>query len=146
MTAVAVRTPQTRPGDDARRVEARVLCWELRLQGLSIRMIAVAASDQLGYKISPATVHRLIREEADEKMRQPREDYRAYELDRLDRYLAVLEPKVRAGDVSAVQTAVRVSESRRKLLGLDAPVQVEATVHEVTQVDVELAEILRDVL
>jgi hypothetical protein len=39
---------------------------------------------------------------------------------------------------------VRNSESLRRLLGLDMPVKVDATVHEVRQEDVELAELIRE--
>lgn len=41
-------------------------------------------------------------------------------------------------------TRRRHSESYRKLLGIDAPTRVDATVHEVTQQDLELQEMLRD--
>jgi len=51
---------------------------------------------------------------------------RQMELDRLDHYLNRLDPKIEAGDEKAINTALRVGESRRKLLGLDAPTQSES--------------------
>ncbi|MFI5687889.1 hypothetical protein [Streptomyces sp. NPDC051636] len=44
----------------------------------------------------------------------------------------------------AIDRALRARESFRKLLGLDAAVKVDATVHEVTQQDLELQEMLRE--
>ncbi len=46
--------------------------------------------------------------------------------------------------LQAIATLQRLSESRRKLLGTDAPQKVDATVHEVDQSDLELAQIIRE--
>jgi hypothetical protein len=48
--------------------------------------------------------------------------------------------------LGAVDRLIRISESRRKLCGLDAPVRsaVDVTVTETTQEDLELAELLRE--
>lgn len=46
--------------------------------------------------------------------------------------------------VQAANTLKGLYESRRKLLGIDAAQKLDATVHQVDQVDVELAELLRD--
>jgi hypothetical protein len=42
--------------------------------------------------------------------------------------LQSITPQAVQGDLSAVNTAVRISESRRSLLGLDAPKQLEARI------------------
>jgi hypothetical protein len=149
VTTITTTTPtanRSRSGDNAHTVEARVLCWELRLQGYSIRQIAVLATQRLGRNLGKSRVAQLLTIEADERQAAPREAVRQYELDRLDRLLVFLEPRLRDGDPGAITTAVRLSESRRKLLGLDAPQQVtvDATVHEVTQEDLALAEMLRE--
>jgi hypothetical protein len=44
----------------------------------------------------------------------------------------------------AVDRALRARESFRRLFGLDQPTKVDATVHEVTQQDLELQEMLRE--
>jgi hypothetical protein len=41
------------------------------------------------------------------------------ELERLDSYLVGLEPRIAKGDHQAVNSAVRISERRSRLLGLD---------------------------
>jgi hypothetical protein len=56
------------------------------------------------------------------------EEYRAMETVRLDTYLGALSPQIEGGDFRAVGTAVRISERRSKLLGLDAPEAIDAVV------------------
>jgi hypothetical protein len=56
-----------------------------------------------------------------------REHDRALELARLDRLLLALKGAIDKGDVGAITEGRRLSESRRKLLGLDAPVKVAPT-------------------
>lgn len=46
--------------------------------------------------------------------------------------------------LKATDRLLRILERRAKLLGLDAAIKLEAVVHEVTQQDVELAELLRE--
>jgi hypothetical protein len=55
------------------------------------------------------------------------EEYREMELDRLDGLLHALQRKIRRGDAFAIEVARKLSESRRKLLGLDAPMKVAPT-------------------
>jgi hypothetical protein len=50
----------------------------------------------------------------------PSRELVALECARLDLMLEGLAPAVAAGELSAIDTALKVSESRRKLLGLDA--------------------------
>jgi hypothetical protein len=52
-------------------------------------------------------------------------------------------PKSRSAVTSLSSLALKVSERRAKLLGIDAAEKLEAVVTEVTQADLELAELLR---
>jgi len=45
--------------------------------------------------------------------------FRAMELDRLDYYLSKVRRKVEDGDLSAILVALRISDARSRLLGLD---------------------------
>lgn len=45
--------------------------------------------------------------------------------------------------LQAITTLQRLTESRRKLLGLDAAVRVDATVHEVTQDDLTITDLIQ---
>lgn len=112
---------------------------ELRLAGHSVRQIAAATG------MSRSTVHRREHQGiAQLPVLANADELRKVEVARLDRYLAALDQRVQAGDVNAIQAALRVSDRRSKLLGLDAPIQVEGTFTEVTQEDLELAEMMRE--
>lgn len=87
-------------GHSLRAIGARV---GLSHQGVSDRITAVLA--QL---VTPAA-----------------EEYRALETVRLDTYLEALSLRIGEGDYRSVGTAVRISERRAKLLGLDSPVQLD---------------------
>jgi len=54
---------------------------------------------------------------------------------------AYLDPDM---TLKATDRLLRILERRAKLLGLDAAIKMEATVHQVDQVDVGLAELIRD--
>lgn len=120
--------------------EQRIRCYQLRLSGLSVRQIATATG------LSVGTVSNRIQSEINARVLPLADEVRKVELDRLDGWLARLNTQIVAGVAVArnVEVAVRVSERRAKLLGIDAPQQLEATVHEITQTDVALAELVRE--
>lgn len=111
---------------------------DMRRSGMSHRAIASA----LGVSLKTAQ-NRL-----DEGLRlikvENAPEARKLEADRLDYLENKLQDAVDAGDVKAIATAKSISESRRKLFGLDAPVQHDVTVTETTQADIELAELVRE--
>jgi hypothetical protein len=112
----------------------------LRLQGWPLRRIAE------DIRVAHTTVKNYIDEEIEARTVPLLDEVVKIELDRYDRYLSKLEEAMedeRADIAKLVASAVRVSAERRKLLGYDAPQRVEATVHQVDQVDVELAEVVR---
>ena len=112
---------------------------EMRIAGHSWQAIA----DALGYdsKGSANTDVRRALEQARVELAIPREALRELEAERLDAELVRLEETqaaiwllVQAGDLRAIDTSLRIEEARRrnaerrsKLLGLDAPAQVELT-------------------
>lgn len=123
------------------RAELRVQAYDLKLKGWSLRRIGA----EIG--VSHVTVKTYIDEEVESRTIPLLNEVVQMELDRYDRYLARLEEAMddeKADVAKLVASAVRVSEARRKLLGYDAPQRVEATVHQVSETDVELAEIVRE--
>lgn len=56
-----------------------------------------------------------------QERRDDAEAIRALELARLDRLLLALEKGISGGDVGSINSAIRLSESRRRLEGVDAP-------------------------
>lgn len=120
--------------------EQEVRCYELRLAGKTFRQIAVETG------LAVATVHKRIEAHIAQRVQPLADELRAIEVDRLDRYLVALDAQIQEGRAVArnVEVAVRVSERRAKLLGIDAPEKVEAIVTQVTQEDLALAELVRE--
>jgi len=106
-------TSPERVAIDQRRKEM----LDLRVQGYSLRAIA----DKLGMHHS--SVGEAITAELDALTREPAEQLRTVELERMDAMLVALWPKVEGGDVASIQAALGVMQRRSKLLGLDAPVK-----------------------
>ena len=113
----------------ARRIKASIRAQEavrLRLAGASLPQIA----KQLVYK-SDSGVYKAIRRYLNETADRYSGDIelaRTQEEERLNSYLLSVAPQAQQGDVAAVNTSIRISESRRALLGLDAPKQLEARI------------------
>jgi hypothetical protein len=105
---------------------------QLKLAGASFRQIAATLRGQDGISngYNEASAHNDYHQEMarlDKLNEEAAEQARKAEIMRLDRYLASLNDAIDAGDPVAISTALKVGESRRKLLGLDAPSKVEAT-------------------
>lgn len=118
--------------------EQQVECYELRLTGMAFRQIATATG------LSVGTVHARIEAEIAERVLPLADAVRKMEVDRLDLWLSKLEAEMDKDPVRAIPVAVRVSERRAKLLGLDAPEKFEGTLTEITQEDVALAELVNE--
>jgi hypothetical protein len=114
-------------GDELRRMELMRLDGELeRLNGLEASVHEVLARKHI--TVSNGKVICLPDPDTGEETPLPDD---APVLQAVDRLLKIEESRRRNG------------ESRRKLLGLDAATKADVTVHEVTQQDVELQEMIR---
>jgi hypothetical protein len=99
---------------------------QLRVLGYTHQAIA----KELGYS-TPSASYKAVMRELNATARdhsESNEALRTLELKRLDQWLQSITPQAVRGDLTAVNTAVRISESRRNLLGLDAPKQLEARI------------------
>jgi DNA-binding Lrp family transcriptional regulator len=114
--------------------------YEMKLSGMTYRQIAEVV------KLAPSTVYERIKKRIAEEVQPLADELRAVEVDRLDRWLRRLDAQIEADQYVArnVEVAVRVSERRAKLLGIDAPEKVEAVITEVTQEDIALGELVRE--
>lgn len=112
--------------------ERRAKVLEMRLQGHSIGTIAAT----LGISTHLAAAH--LANALDGLVVDNATQLRQLELERLDRMLTALDDGIGNGDPKAVTAAIRISERRAKLLGLDKPIQVEATVVTVDLIDREI--------
>lgn len=72
------------------------------------------------------------------------EELRNIESDRLDRLQRAAWAKALQGDLPAIHTVLRIMERRARLFGLDAPIQVAATVEHLdpTVIDSEVARLV----
>jgi hypothetical protein len=137
-----------------REREARAL--ELRRDGLTYAQIG----EVLGVNRQMAT--RIVQRGLDRIVREPAEQIRRLELDRLDhlqveglnvlhrRHVVVQGGKVVKDDdgqpivddgptLHAIHTVLKVQARRAKLLGLDAPAKVEAKVMSIDELDMQIA-------
>ncbi len=126
--------PQRRP-NRAAIAEQQVRCYRLRLTGMSIRDIAAATG------LSVGTVHSRITGEIHSQVRPLADELRTVELDRLDDWLTHLNAQIKAGFAVArcIEVALRVSERRSKLLGLDASAASRVEVITLDTIDSEIA-------
>lgn len=118
----------------ARGVVRRNQALELRKKGATYRQIAATMRGTPGVPASycSANAYRDVKEELESVIAangEAAESVRVLELMRLDRLLAALDDGIEGGDATSINTAVRIGESRRKLLGLDAPEKQEVEVH-----------------
>lgn len=123
--------------------EQEIRCYELRLAGKSLDAIAKET------KLSKGTVHNRIQAHIEQRVQPLADELRAVMVDRLDVCIARLHAQIQDDELGSrlarnIEVLVKVEERRAKLLGVDAPERVEATVTEVTQEDLELQELLRE--
>jgi hypothetical protein len=109
------------PGKREAAVERHIQAFELRKAGASFREIAAT----LGVSVGTAyeDVQRVLAELTAQRQATAAE-YVAMELERLDAAQFALFQHLDSGDPQIVNSWVRVSESRRKLLGLDQPIDI----------------------
>src|SRR4051812_18656981 len=94
-------------------VERERMALELRKEGRSFSEIA----EELGYANHTGPL-RAVRRALVKTLQQPADELRQLEIERLDLLAQAIVTKVRAGDTEAGHLWLRLSESRRKLLGL----------------------------
>lgn len=126
--------------------EQQAECYRLQLEGLSIREIA----ERTG--LSRGTVHNRISAQCGKVSKlEPTppslaEQVRQQHLAQIKEWLAKLNEQIRDNYAVArnVEVGTRLLEREAKLLGIDAPERVEATVTEITQEDIALAELVAE--
>jgi hypothetical protein len=130
--------PNSRP-NPAKIVDEQVKCLELKRQGLTVRAIAALV------KLPKTTVQERLDAAFAELLLPPAEEVRKLELERLDAWQLRLEQRLDQGEdpIRVIPVGLKVLERRAKLLGLDAPIQVDATFVETTQADLELQDMIR---
>lgn len=93
---------------------------ELRLTGMSYRAIAEA----LGVS-DHSTIAQRVQIALKEIIREPAENVLKMELERLDKMLLGMWKKAAAGDLQALDRALKIQDRRARYLGLDAPTKTQ---------------------
>lgn len=128
----------------AEYAEVRAAVWQHRVRGVSVEDICSSMNLPRG------TVYRWLKEIGESRVSESAQELLSTELARIDHWQSQLElqleEQIEKGRNAArtVEVLSKLSERRAKLLGLDAALKVEAQVHEVTQQDLELAELIRN--
>ena len=104
--------------DQAAHAIKQTQALHLRAHGHTYRSIAktLGCSVALAYKL----VDEAIAEER-EACGSAKANLVEMEVTRCDMYLTSIAKKVQAGDVRAIDTAIRIADRRSRLLGLDSP-------------------------
>src|SRR6266545_327170 len=103
-------------GREEEAAERRLHAFELHKRGASYRQIG--AELHVSEKTAHQDVHRVLAGLAALEQASA-EEYRVMEDERLDMAQLALWPRVRTGDVGAINAWIRLSESRRRLWGID---------------------------
>jgi len=110
----------------------REIVLELRKQGKTYRAIAAAVRQKFKDDLPSGWDERYAYKDVKRELDRLREDtaddaqmVRQLELERFDVALDAIFAQVKRGNLGAVDRFIRLSESRRKLLGLDAPTRQE---------------------
>lgn len=95
---------------------------EMRKDGHTFEAIAKALAYQ-----GRSSAYRAVMAGLQKTLQEPADELRKLELERLDKAAAAIVGRVEDGDLQAIDRWIRISESRRKLLGLDGPAKVDIT-------------------
>lgn len=112
-TPGASRRPRKPP---LAQLETERRALELRRAGVTFDAIA----DSLGFA-HRSGAHNAVARALARNPEPAGEDVRALEVDRLDRMLVAVWQRAMTGDSKAMDQALKISERRARLLGLDAP-------------------------
>ena len=100
-----------------------------QLKALTLRKAGVSywgIAEALGYK-DASGAWRAVKAALKKTLQEPADELRTLELSRLDDMLKAIAPHVAAGNLTAIDRALKIQERRARLLGLDAPVKQEHT-------------------
>lgn len=124
-----------RKPDEAALMEREQRAVALKASGATYRQIAQALS------IDVATAHRTVTRALRRDHADAVDEMRRVEDDRLDRMLRAVWLEATNGNLGAIDRVVKISESRRRLWGLDAPQRHVVTTELDESIDSLLAEL-----
>lgn len=105
----------------------RIESMEKQAQALTLRKAGVsvtAIAEMLGWN-SHQAASKAIYAALKRNIREPAQEMIELELARLDDMLKAIAPHVAAGNLTAIDRALKIQERRARLLGLDAPTKTD---------------------
>jgi hypothetical protein len=108
-------------------LEIKLKCLELRKTGMGYEKIAAAVG--LNNRIQ---AFRAVKGALKYTLKEPTDAVRALELERIDAMLAAIWVQVTNGNLGAIDRALKMIETRAKLLGLNAVQKVEFSFEKMT--------------
>jgi hypothetical protein len=103
--------------------------YQKQLKALQLRLAARTykeIADALGYA-NESVAYKAVHSAMKKTLREPAQELRDIETDRVDKALSAVWPRVIKGDDKAIHTFLRLSDHKSKLLGLYAPTQTDIT-------------------
>jgi hypothetical protein len=110
-------------------MERRARAVELRKTGATIAQVAAAIAQEFeDFSYGKGQAFKDIDsslKQVNERLAHNAEELRELELQRYDDWLLKLQPKLDVGDPQAITAAVKISQQRCRLLGLEEPILVK---------------------
>lgn len=133
--------PKNRHEPDPEALERQRRALELKIAGATYREIAAA----LGYGDGSAA-YKAVQAGKRLGFVEPAAELRQIESDRLDRLQRAVWTNAVKGDLPAVNAALKISDQRAKLLGLNAPQRTDVTIKLDDQLAAQVIAVLQAVL
>ena len=133
--------PKNRHEPDPEALERQRRALELKIAGATYREIAAA----LGYRDGSAA-YKAVQAGKRLGFVEPAAELRQLESDRLDRLQRAVWTNAVKGDLPAVNAALKISDQRAKLLGLNAPQRTDVTIKLDDQLAAQVIAVLQAVL
>jgi DNA-binding Lrp family transcriptional regulator len=77
------------------------------------------------YGIEESACYKIVKKHTDSTIKPAAAELVQLEIDRLERLLEALQPRIDRGEPRAIEVAIKLSESLRKLTGVDAAIKLE---------------------
>jgi hypothetical protein len=119
--------PKSQGNGEGKTSPRRLSAHDRQLRALTLRKGGASYDEiaaELGYS-NRGGAYKAVSSALRETLREPADDVRALELDRLDHMMSAVWPAALCGDIAAQQQVLRLMERRAKYLGLDAPARVD---------------------
>lgn len=132
---------QSKKAPEPAALDLEIKVIELRRAGLTWQAIA----NQTGFA-GPSGAYKAYQRAAERLIRPNLDEFRDMEIDRLDRLQAAVWGKAASGDLKAIESVLRIADRRIRILGLEAPkdinLKADVTTYDRNSIDEEVARLV----